>query len=256
MLDARPRRGLDVAELSARTHAAAGQRRTRSATPTPRYCWPTDGLDGVTLAPFQILAAEGRALAAPSRTPGTSQRAGRLEGGLITPTGDRLSSTWPTEQRAEAAATGGLELTAAGGEGMVVKPGAPRPRARVQPGIKVRGREYLRIIYGPDYTDAARRAARALPRPQAVAGAARARPRPGGARPGSPTASRCGGSTSWSSRSWRSSPSRSTPGCDDPGPAVVGSTRPGWRPTGLRWTEIPRRPRPRRPNACEPGVRQ
>ena len=24
---------------------------------------------------------------------------------------------------------------------------------RIQPGIKVRGREYLRIIYGPDYTD-------------------------------------------------------------------------------------------------------
>ena len=38
---------------------------------------------------------------------------------------------------------------------MVVKPAAARPTgARVQPGLKVRGREYLRIIYGPDYTDA------------------------------------------------------------------------------------------------------
>jgi protein phosphatase len=39
---------------------------------------------------------------------------------------------------------------------MVVKPHANLARARrglVQPGIKVRGREYLRIIYGPDYTD-------------------------------------------------------------------------------------------------------
>ena len=49
------------------------------------------------------------------------------------------------------------DLTAAGGEGMVVKPAAnliPRPReGLVQPGLKVRGREYLRLIYGPDYTE-------------------------------------------------------------------------------------------------------
>jgi protein phosphatase len=47
------------------------------------------------------------------------------------------------------------ELTATGGEGMVVKPVAGVVRGRrglVQPGVKVRGREYLRIIYGPDYT--------------------------------------------------------------------------------------------------------
>ena len=48
------------------------------------------------------------------------------------------------------------ELTAAGAEGMVVKPLANLTRGRrglVQPGLKVRGREYLRIIYGPDYTE-------------------------------------------------------------------------------------------------------
>jgi hypothetical protein len=38
---------------------------------------------------------------------------------------------------------------------MVVKPIANLTRTRrglAQPGFKVRGREYLRIIYGPDYT--------------------------------------------------------------------------------------------------------
>ncbi len=49
-----------------------------------------------------------------------------------------------------------VELTEAGGEGMVVKPYAGLVRDEkgglVQPGIKCRGREYLRIIYGPDYT--------------------------------------------------------------------------------------------------------
>jgi len=57
-----------------------------------------------------------------------------------------------------AAADWWRELTAAGGEGMVVKPadGLVRgPRGLAQPGLKVRGREYLRIIYGPDYTEPA-----------------------------------------------------------------------------------------------------
>jgi protein phosphatase len=49
-----------------------------------------------------------------------------------------------------------LELTGAGGEGMVVKPLGAIVRTGsgrlVQPGVKCRGREYLRIIYGPEYT--------------------------------------------------------------------------------------------------------
>jgi protein phosphatase len=47
------------------------------------------------------------------------------------------------------------ELTASGGEGMVVKPfqfvGKNR-RGLIQAAIKCRGREYLRIMYGPEYT--------------------------------------------------------------------------------------------------------
>ena len=45
--------------------------------------------------------------------------------------------------------------TVAGGEGMVVKTLDWVVRGRrglVQPAVKVRGREYLRIIYGPTYT--------------------------------------------------------------------------------------------------------
>jgi protein phosphatase len=47
------------------------------------------------------------------------------------------------------------ELTAKGGEGMVVKPLeflVQGKKGYVQPALKVRGREYLRIIYGPEYT--------------------------------------------------------------------------------------------------------
>jgi PNKP adenylyltransferase domain, ligase domain/PNKP adenylyltransferase domain, C-terminal region len=47
------------------------------------------------------------------------------------------------------------ELTGRGGEGMVVKPLDFILRGRrglAQPAVKCRGREFLRIIYGPDYT--------------------------------------------------------------------------------------------------------
>jgi protein phosphatase len=46
------------------------------------------------------------------------------------------------------------ELTGRGGEGMVVKPidfVTRGSRGLVQPAVKCRGREYLRIIYGPEY---------------------------------------------------------------------------------------------------------
>ena len=60
-----------------------------------------------------------------------------------------------TSEASRAAGTAWWEdLTSSGGEGMVVKPVANLTRTAkglVQPGLKVRGREYLRIIYGPDY---------------------------------------------------------------------------------------------------------
>jgi protein phosphatase len=56
-----------------------------------------------------------------------------------------------------AAATGWwTELTAAGGEGTVVKPLEPIVRGQrglAQPALKVRGSEYLRIIDGPEYIE-------------------------------------------------------------------------------------------------------
>ena len=61
-----------------------------------------------------------------------------------------------TDADSEAKAVGWWEeLTGRGGEGMVVKPldfVVKRSRGLAQPAIKVRGRDYLRIIYGPEYT--------------------------------------------------------------------------------------------------------
>ena len=76
---------------------------------------------------------------------------------LVAPTRRVFVDT--TDPNAVAAGTDWwTDLTAVGGEGMVVKPAANLTRGRkglVQPGLKVRGREYLRIIYGPDYTEPA-----------------------------------------------------------------------------------------------------
>ncbi|MCB5165500.1 polynucleotide kinase-phosphatase [Streptomyces bambusae] len=126
-----------------------------------RYCWPVDGLDGVRFAPFQLLAAEGRSLAAVphdeqlawlDRLVAADEKAGT---GLLRATGRILVD--PADPESVRAGTDWwLRLTAAGGEGMVVKPLQAYARGAdgrlVQPGVKVRGREYLRIIYGPEYT--------------------------------------------------------------------------------------------------------
>jgi len=84
-----------------------------------------------------------------------------------------VETTDPESERA--GAVWWEELTAAGGEGMVVKPlefVARGRRGLVQPALKTRGREYLRIIYGPEYTEPAnvdRLKARGLGRKRSLA---------------------------------------------------------------------------------------
>lgn len=159
-LEAAAARGVDTGALLARqrdrsTDAAAFTEAYR------RYCWPTDGLDGVRFAPFQLLAAAGRSLAAVphdeqlfwlDRLVAADEASGT---GLLRRTGRILVDTGD-EESVRAGTDWWLELTAAGGEGMVVKPLQAYARdgkgRLVQPGVKVRGREYLRIIYGPEYT--------------------------------------------------------------------------------------------------------
>ncbi|GAA0924573.1 MULTISPECIES: polynucleotide kinase-phosphatase [Streptomyces violaceusniger group] len=129
-----------------------------------RYCWPVDGLNGIRMAPFQILAVQGRNLA--TALPHDQQLA--LIDRMIEaekPAADGARLLTPTRRlivdtEDEASVADGvrwwLELTAEGGEGMVVKPLQGFVRKGdgrlVQPGVKCRGREYLRIIYGPEYT--------------------------------------------------------------------------------------------------------
>ncbi|WP_340375362.1 polynucleotide kinase-phosphatase [Streptomyces sp. SS7] len=150
-------RGVDVTDLLARQRERASDAAAFTAA-YRRYCWPTDGLDGARLAPFQLLAVQGRSLAG---LPHDEQLAllDRLvehdASGLLQTT-RRLHVDTGDPASVAAGVDWWLELTGRGGEGMVVKPLGALVRdgegRLVQPGIKCRGREYLRIIYGPEYT--------------------------------------------------------------------------------------------------------
>ncbi|NEC91147.1 polynucleotide kinase-phosphatase [Streptomyces sp. SID12501] len=150
-------RGIDVQDLLARQRERASDA-SAFTDAYRRYCWPTQGLDGVRLAPFQVLATEGRSLAG---LPHDGQLAllDRLvehDGTGLLQTTRRLYVETGDAESVRAGVEWWLEMTGRGGEGMVVKPlgGVVRDgKGRlVQPGIKCRGREYLRIIYGPEYT--------------------------------------------------------------------------------------------------------
>ncbi|MFD4574402.1 polynucleotide kinase-phosphatase [Streptomyces sp. NPDC058417] len=150
-------RGVEVGDLLARQRERAADAGAFTDA-YRRYCWTTDGLDGVRLAPFQVLAVQGRSLAA---LPHDEQLAllDRLvehdPTGLLQTT-RRLYVDTADPESVRAGVDWWLEMTGRGGEGMVVKPlgGVVRTGEGrlVQPGVKCRGREYLRIIYGPEYT--------------------------------------------------------------------------------------------------------
>jgi protein phosphatase len=119
-----------------------------------RYCWPVNSVNDLKLAPFHLLASEGHVhvdkdhlwhmatlakLAASNPVlMATAHQVIELNESSDINTGIRW---WE-------------ELTARGGEGMVVKPinfVVRGPKGLVQPAVKCRGKEYLRIIYGPEY---------------------------------------------------------------------------------------------------------
>ncbi|MGC5028406.1 polynucleotide kinase-phosphatase [Micromonospora sp. DT229] len=157
-LDAAADRGLEVGALRERM---AGRREDLLAyTAAYRaYVRPTEGLRGVTLAPFVVLAGRKASYADRDHSwhLALADRLCAADPELFTPTRRQVVDLSDTEA-VRAATQWWSTLTAEGGEGMVVKPYAgPAARnargALLQPGIKCRGREYLRLIYGPSYLD-------------------------------------------------------------------------------------------------------
>ena len=139
-----------AAEQAARVRARLADMEAYSES-YARYCWPVNGIAALKIAPFHLLAAEGRTFLDKNHEwhIGTLARLA-AQSALFHATDAR---TVPLgDDTARQAATDWWEAkTAAGGEGMVVKPLNFLPPGKCQPAVKVRGREYLRIIYGPEY---------------------------------------------------------------------------------------------------------
>lgn len=148
-------RGIDVSPLLARKEAALLDAE-RFVSAYRRYCWPVAGVDDLKLAPFHLMASEGGVHTGKDHAwhMATLTELVAASPGSLVATAHKVVDL--TDPAAEAEATQWWEeLTAGGGEGMVVKPLefiARGQRGLVQPALKCRGPEYLRIIYGPDYT--------------------------------------------------------------------------------------------------------
>ncbi|WP_084473972.1 polynucleotide kinase-phosphatase [Deinococcus pimensis] len=148
-------RGLPLTDLLERTREREGMTRAY-VDAYRRYVRRVASVEDVRLAPFHLLATEGAVHV--DKDHGwhlsTLARLARAAPDLIVATAHREVDLDDPESTSEAEAWW-LDLTGRGGEGMVVKPRSFVTRGRkglVQPAVKVRGREYLRIIYGPEYT--------------------------------------------------------------------------------------------------------
>lgn len=149
-------RGLDMARLKEQTDS----RRTAVGgyiAEYRKYCWKVSSADDLRLAPFHVLAYEG----AVTLTNGHRwhlaliDRLCAADAGLFRQTGRRYVDLSDPESERDAVEWW-TTITSATSEGMVIKPIDTLARGRkgfVQPALKCRGREYLRLIYGPTYTE-------------------------------------------------------------------------------------------------------
>jgi protein phosphatase len=147
---------LAKAEQVATVYQGREQNLGRFVAAYRQYCWSVASLTDLKLAPFHLLASEGRLHTDKNHTwhMETLAVVCREDPELLLTTSYKLVDVTDPASQAE-----GVEwwakLTDRGGEGMVIKPVDFILRGRrdlAQPAVKCRGREYLRIIYGPDYT--------------------------------------------------------------------------------------------------------
>jgi hypothetical protein len=121
-----------------------------------QYCWPVHAVTDLKLAPFHLLATQGEVYTNKDHSwhMETLAEICRADEALLLATPFKIVDvTEPVS--VEEGISWWQELTGHGGEGMVVKPldfVVRGKRGIVQPALKCRGPEYLRIIYGPEYS--------------------------------------------------------------------------------------------------------
>lgn len=120
------------------------------------YCWPVHSVDDLKLAPFHMLATQDMVYVDKDHTwhMDTLAEICRADEQLLLATPYKVVDLTDSAS-VEEAISWWTELTMCGGEGMVVKPLDFVAKGRngiIQPAVKCRGQEYLRIIYGPEYS--------------------------------------------------------------------------------------------------------
>ncbi|HJQ40515.1 MAG TPA: polynucleotide kinase-phosphatase [Thermoanaerobaculia bacterium] len=144
-------RGTPIADA----FAARAEMVTKYVDAYRRYCWPVTSLHNVRLAPFHVLATEGAVHADKDHVWHMESIAAMTRGSEIVMTTPYRVVDLSDDASVAEATEWWTSMTAKGGEGMVVKPFdfvARGPHGLVQPAVKCRGSEYLRIIYGPEYS--------------------------------------------------------------------------------------------------------
>ena len=154
VLAAAAARGVETGDAQAR-FAARHDAALRYDAAWRRYAWPVTTLDDLKLAPFHLLATEG----AVHDDKDHAWHMRTLAEICAQDPSILLATAWrevPLDDPAaiEAATTWWAAMTDAGGEGLVMKPArfvARGPKGLVQPALKIRGPDYLRLLYGPEY---------------------------------------------------------------------------------------------------------
>ena len=122
-----------------------------------QYCWHVQSIADLKLAPFHLLATEGTVYFDKDHLwhmKMLTELCHNSENDLLFATHYGMVDVRDNASQTEAIRQW-EQLTEHGGEGTVIKPldfVVQGKRGLVQPAIKCRGREYLRIIYGPEYT--------------------------------------------------------------------------------------------------------
>ena len=146
-------RGLPLAAVAERLRDRA-ERAEAFGGAVRQYSWPVSGIDDLKIAPFHLLASEGHVHDDKPHAWHMTHLARLAEIDPLFKVTASIDVDAQSESDIQRAESWWLELTSQGGEGMVIKPHDFISRGRrgvTQPAVKCRGREYLRIIYGPDY---------------------------------------------------------------------------------------------------------
>lgn len=120
------------------------------------YCWSVTSIDDYKLAPFHIMATEGSVHTEKSHDWHMKhiEKICRTDLTTFRVTPYRVIDTDDIDS-IQNSVQWWMDLTKIGGEGMVVKPFdfivQSSKGELLQPAVKCRGSEYLRIIYGPEY---------------------------------------------------------------------------------------------------------